>query len=416
MDIETTGVLPREANCLRTENDTFAVFAGELRGGWGIIAPFDAGAALEDFRAAERYFYARPDRLPSERVSRVAKGEVFRFVHRALEYLHHIRNLPYAHAAYIPVESGCVFGMRIDTDGGTGREIDELFRIGTEYGLGFTWFVDVGSHRGGLGRFAGLGGHDVGVHCYEHRIFLDAARDAENIRLGRTELERAGFKICSFAAPFGFWSPDLGRAIDAGGYAYSSEFGWAYDALPHRPVIGDILFRTYQVPIHPVSIGSLRKAGYSAAKMTSYYADEASRRFKRDEPFFFYHHPRHREWKVVRTVIEVARSAGGTPITLGDYAAWWKRRTTSKLHVQWADGWIEVRFEGEQPPADIPVRVTRKAGEAAFIRSGGPVALAGLRWTGHTVFRAPADIKRVREFDLRGAIGRQFTRIQRRFP
>jgi hypothetical protein len=415
MDVEFEGALPREANCLRTQDNVFAAFVGELHGGWGVVLPFDPGEAMEDFRAAERYFYARPDRLPSERVSRVAKGEVFHLVHAALERLHHARGFPYAHLARFP--SGCtsVFALRIDTDGGTRDEVNRLASIAREFGLGFTWFVDAGSHEGWLRRFAELPGHEVGLHCYQHRIFLDGAKDAENVKRGVETMRMAGLPARSFAAPFGFWSPELGRTVDGAGFAYSSEFGWAYDAFPHRPVISGCRFSTLQVPVHPVSVGNLRRAGFSPARMKLYYTDIADRKIVRGESLFFYHHPSHHEWGVVRALCEIGISRQARPMTLGQYAGWWEGRSGIEPHFV-----VERDSVGIEPPhgpypADVDVIVSRSGGETAQVGIGTKAQLRKLSWKHHEDFRPPPDIKRTREFDLRGSIGRQFTRLQRRF-
>ena len=52
---------------------------------------------------------------------------------------------------------------------------------------------------------------EIGLHCFDHRIYLDASRDEENIRRGIAAMKEAGLSPASFAAPFGFWSPDLGK-------------------------------------------------------------------------------------------------------------------------------------------------------------------------------------------------------------
>ncbi|MEW6512322.1 MAG: hypothetical protein AB1428_15340 [Bacteroidota bacterium] len=415
MDIETEGVLPREANCLRTQENVFCVFFGEVHGGWGVVLPFDPANAIEDFRAAERYFYARPERLPSERVSRVGKGEVQHLIHAALENLHHVRGLPYARLAQFPAGWRGVFALRVDTDGCDEVEVKELSSIAEDSGLRFSWFVDVRSHESWLSRFTELRGHEVGLHCYEHRIFLDGPRDAENVRHGRELLEKSGVSVLSYAAPFGFWSPDLGRIIDEQGFSYSSEFSWAFDTVPQRPVIGAMRFKTLQVPVHPVSIGNLRRAGFTSAQMSAYYSDTAERKIQRGEPLFFYHHPGHREWDVVRELCRLSKGNGILPLTLGEYAQWWQRRELIKPVIQIDGATIAGSDAGGTSPVDIRFDVTLARGKSALLPCGAHEQLDRLSWSTAPAFRPPSDIKRIREFDLRGEIGRQFTRLQRRF-
>ena len=74
IDLETDGLVPREANVLRTPRNTFAVFAGEWKGGVAVVLPFDPAEALTDVRAGFRNFYLNRDRLPWERVLSWAKG------------------------------------------------------------------------------------------------------------------------------------------------------------------------------------------------------------------------------------------------------------------------------------------------------------------------------------------------------
>lgn len=415
IDVECEGALPREANCLKTQDNVFAAFVGEMLGGWGVVLPFDPGLAMEDFRATERYFYARPERLPSERVSRVARGEIFHLVHAALERLHHARGLPYAHLSKIPGGCANVFALRIDTDAGTRDEVNRLASLAEELNLGWSWFVDAGSHEGWLPRFAELPGHEVGLHCYQHRIFLDASKDAANVRKGLEAMKRAGVPASAFAAPFGFWSPELGRTVDNAGFAYSSEFSWAYDAFPHRPVISGCRFKTLQVPVHPVSVGSLRKAGFTQVRMKTYFADVIDRKMRRCEPLFFYHHPGHHEWGVIRGLCELALSRDAKPLTLGEYAGWWEGRSGIDPHFV-VDG---ESFESGLPEGrrftDVGVTLSRRSGESARVALGAKAHFRSIPWEQPSAYAPPNDIKRTREFDLRGAIGRQFTRLQRRF-
>ena len=414
MDIETTGFLPREANCLRTDDLQFAVFAGSIAGGLAVVTPFDPGELLGDFRAVERYFYARPDRLPSERVARVAKGELTHFVAGALEFLHHGRGIPFARLSPFPSGARNVCAIRIDTDGGTEEEVGELLAISRETGIPFTWFVDAGSHSGWLGEFSRMTGQEVGLHCFEHRIFLDARKDEENIRRGAAALEKAGVHAEAFAAPFGFWSSDIGRAIDGAGFRYSSEFAWACDAYPQHPFAGFARYATLQVPVHPVAIGTLKRCGYTSAQMSQYYRDVVAAKVVRGEPLFFYQHPGHGHWDVVRDLCRACLDTGAVPLTLGNYAAWWKERIALSPEFRCEGDVVSTSSGGaERAGEKFSVKITRRREGETTVPLGGNDA--GLPRREEPVYTPPADIRRIREFDLRGEIGRQFTRFQRKF-
>ncbi len=417
LDVERIGSIPREANCLRTQENVYAVFAGELLGGLAVVAPFDPGEGMEDFRAAERYFYARHERLPSERVSRVSKSELAHLVTASLEYLHHGRGIPFAALSPFPSGAENVSAFRIDTDKGTPEEIDELYRISSESKFPFSWFLDVGSHMSWLGRFAEMENQEIGLHCFEHRVYLDAAKNGENISRGRSMMQRAGLSPSSFAAPFGFWSPEFGHALDRAEFHFSSEFSWAYDALPHYPVTSSGTYRTLQVPFHPISIGSLLRVGYAPPHMKQYFALMVSAKLNRREPLFFYGHPGHRQWDVVRGLCEDIRNLGARALTLGEYAAWWTARGALRPSFILEGDSVRVSVEGASPgPAGlgVDVLVRRKGGDESLVPlpTGGPDTT--LRSS--PPFEPPADVARTREFDLRGEIGRQFTRLQRRFP
>jgi len=416
MDVETTGAIPREANCLRTDENVYAVFAGDLLGGLAVVTPFDPGEAMEDFRAVERYFYARQERLPSERVSRIGKNEVLHFVRRALEYLHHGRGIPFACLSQFPGEAVNVCAMRIDTDSGTPDEIDELYRISSESKVPFTWFLDAGSHSRWLGRFAEMERQEIGLHCYDHRIYLDAARDEENIRRGLTAMTESGLHPAAFASPFGFWSPDLGKAIDRAGFRYSSEFAWAYDSLPCYPVTRAGRYATMQIPIHPIAVGNMRRSGYTPAQMSQYFHEVIAGKLSRGEPLFFYHHPGHGQWDVLRDLCDHMQALGARPLTLGEYAAWWSSRLALRASFRLEGKSVITSIEGagaEAGACDVCVRISTKEGEEILVPfpGGDP----GKKEHRGRPYVPPADITRIREFDLRGEIGRQFTRLQRRF-
>jgi hypothetical protein len=418
LDVESQGMLPQEANAFRTDENLFAIFAGELGGGVAIILPFEPGELVEDFGASERYFYARPERLPSERVSRRGKGEMLHLLHGMLAYLHHQRGLPYARLWQFPDGAGNVFGFRVDTDGGTLSEIDELYTQLREADLSCSWFLDVGSHETWLDRFRMMEGQEIGLHCYTHRVYLDRSRDSENIVRGLSAMRTAGLAANAFVAPFGFWSPELGNTIDQYGFAYSSEFGWAYDTLPLHPVCRNTRFTTLQVPIHPISIGSLRKAGYSSAEMIRYFQDVMERKTLRHEPLIFYHHPGHRYPDVVQSILDRAMATQARTMSLGAFASWWKERAAVVPSFCLDDGRLISGDRNPHPPPtsnQMWFEVAAKDGSSAVFPLGSTLTLKDVAGNAHPEYSPPEDIARIREFDLRGAIGRQFTRFQRRF-
>ena len=161
----------------------------------------------------------------------------------------------------------------------------------------------------------------------------------------------------------------------------------------------------------------MRRSGYTPTQMSQYFRDVVSQKLSRREPLFFYHHPGHRQWDVVRDLCDHLRVYGARPVTLGEYAAWWNNRRALRPSFRLDGDSVVTSVKGAGPAAgarDVSVCISRKGGEEILV----PLLEgdSGKERHGVTPFVPPADITRIREFDLRGEIGRQFTRLQRRFP
>ncbi|MCK5573444.1 MAG: hypothetical protein KAJ12_11820 [Bacteroidetes bacterium] len=417
LDLGIEGDIPREARTLRTQGNEFAVFAGELLGGMAVLAPFDPGALMSDSRTASKSFYSGRERLPAEHTSLVSKGEVRHFVHQALEYLHHSRGLPYVHLWWFPAGSENMVALRIDTDGAEKRDIDDLYTISRELEVGFTWFIDMKSHEEILPHFASMVEQELGVHCYEHQVYSSYEENLKQMSKAKSALEAVGVFGGGFAAPFGSWNPSLARAIDDLRFAYSSEFSYAYDAFPLYPAWVNTGFATLQIPIHPVCPGTLRQAGYSADAMRSYYSRVIDTKRRRRDPLFFYHHPSHRHWDVIRDLLQDALGIDCKPTTFGDYARWWKQRSTFRIAVE-LDG-ETLRIDDQSPayapaPEHLTIRVSSPTEKEAILPRAGAVRLHDLQWREVPQYRPPKEIGRIREFDPRAVLGQVYSAMKRR--
>jgi hypothetical protein len=416
LDTGVEGQIPREANILRTQENTFGIFAAEFLGGAAVLLPFDPADLMTDARTASKRFYSSRDRLPAERVSLVAKGELRHLLHRCFEYLHHARKIPYVHLWYFPAGKKSLFAFRVDTDGGERWEIDALYDIAREAGIGFSWFLDVRSHENWLSHFRYMAGQEIGVHCYEHQVFPTLEANIKNISKARRAMEGAGLRSEGFAAPYGMWNIGLAEAIDQAGFAYSSEFSFAYDSLPLYPETMGIVYHTLQLPIHPVSIGSLRRVGYTEKQMQEYYTAVIDRKLSRGEPLFFYSHPTHHSWETVRFLVHYAREKGIETATFGEYARWWKRRTTSKCVVDAGSASASVSVHpGGANADDLWLRVSRAPGLEAVVPVAENLDMERLPWAPMTLTNLPPDIRRTREFDPRSLVGDIYTVMMRKF-
>jgi len=414
-DISREGFVVSEANCLRTEKNAHTAFVGDFSGGYAVLLPFDIAEVTEDCRAGERTFYAHRERLPSERVSAVSKGNVRLLLHQCLEHLHHVRHMPYAHLSYFPDNQSNIFAFRIDSDGASQEEVNELYAIGQEFEIPISWYLDAKSHEQWLARFAEMEGQEIGVHCYDHRTYDDAERIRKDIEHAATLLEEIGIRRSGFSAPYGVWSPPLAQVLDELEFEYSSEFSYAYDTLPLRPSFQGRRFETLQVPIHPICIGSLLKIGYSPQDQKRYFASIIKAKRQQPEPLFFYHHPSHMHWGVVRDLFETMRNENIRCMSLGEYAAWWKRRTLVRMSLEIMEDKIVIR-SSDTLPDDIRLRVTREDKTEAIAPMSSPLKLQSLNWTPTSPAPAlPDDFRRIKEFDLRQSVGKLFTRLQRDF-
>jgi len=420
LDLGLYGVVPREANVLRTQANQFGAFAGGFGGGHAVILPFDVEEVLSDIRVASKSFYSTRDRLPSERVSLVGKGEARQLLRRAFEYLHHVRNLPYAHLWYFPYGKRNLFAFRIDSDGALQRDIDELYNLATNHLISMTWFLDVKSHEPWLKHFARMVNQEIGVHCYEHTTFSTYDDNLKNMTRAVKEIEATGLTPEGFAAPFGMWNEELGKAIGQLGFQYSSEFSNAYDTLPLLPHTRGTRYHTLQVPVHPICPGSLMRVGYSSAHMKEYYWRVMNTKLSHAEPLFFYHHPSHRHLDVVEFIFQSMRQQNIDNVSLGEYARWWKKRRDVKFVVSYLNDRISmVQYsapEGSQAGDGITLRVTTVEGKECLVSVGESVDLKTASWVGaKPPAAAPEDIRRIREFDPRTVLGELHTKFMRKF-
>ncbi len=414
-DINRESFIVSEANCLRTEKNTHSTFAGEFCGGVALLLPFDIAEVMEDCRVAEKMFYAHRERLPSERVSMVSKGNVRLLLHYGLQSLHHARGIPFVHLSSFPAKEDTLFAFRIDSDGASAKEVAELYSLGREYEIPMSWYLDVQSHERWLQRFTEMQGQEIGVHCYQHRSYDDPGPLKENVEHAATLLEDIGIRRSGFSAPYGMWSPTLAQVLDELGFEYSSEFSYAYDTLPLTPSVHEKRFQTLQIPIHPICIGNLLRVGYSPQDQERYFSSVVKSKRQRAEPLFFYHHPSHKNLDVVRNLFETMRNENIRCVSMGEYAAWWKKRSLVKLGIQQTNDDI-VSTMADPQAQDLMVKISRADEMQALAPLNGTHSLRSLDWASVPVPSPLADdFRRVKEFDLRQSIGSVFTRFQRDF-
>lgn len=415
IDLDVEGLVPREARQLRTPGGMYAVFAGALAGGFAVLLPFDPGQVLADTRTMDRAFHARHDRLPTERVSRVSRGGISSLIHDALAFLHHTRSIPYAHLWYYPGLRRNVLSFRIDTDGSDRNEVDDLYQMLCSASVPATWFLDVAAHERWLTHFGRYEGHEIGLHCYRHRMHGDIRDQESDWQRGLALIRDAGFSPVGMAAPFGAWSPALAQVIDRLGLAYSSEFSYAYDTIPVVPSVPGVALRTLQLPVHPVSTGSLRRAGFSLPHMKEYFISAADALLARDLPLAFYHHPQQRAPGVFEALFDHVRARGIMPVRMDAMAHWWRGRLALSPSFKVVEGILEAGSADTMRRADTAIRISFPSGEEALVEAEPALELRTVARSPRQQDSVPADVRATREFDPRRAFGDMFTSLLRRW-
>jgi peptidoglycan/xylan/chitin deacetylase (PgdA/CDA1 family) len=415
VDLFLPCAVSREANAVRANDGRMTVFAGPFGGGMIVALPVDVPSALKDARSISKSFWAERSKLPHERVSLVSRGGIRRLVTRSLEYLHHQRGLPFLHLWHYPGEAQSLFAFRVDTDFATRREVEPLYALLAAHGLGATWFVHVEGQEELLPFYGRIDGHEIGIHCFTHRAFEREEEIDADIARAASALSAAGIPFRGYAGPYGRWSAALARSVARRGFEYSSEFSYDYDNLPSFAAPdGGGERSVLEVPIHPVSIGSLRRQGCSPAEMLRYFSAEAERRLAVGDPLFWYHHPKNLHLDVLEGLFSQVREWGVAPILLGEYARWWKRRLEVRLAAD-ASGSL-LALSGPAPGGDVRCRVTRGDGKACFVDPAATVDLQRATWTPvPSALPLPDDIRRIRAFNpwiplnhLEDAVHRKF--------
>lgn len=383
---------------LPDEKGVPTVYHGELGGGYAVVLPFDPASAVVDRRTLTKSFYSPSPRLPYERVPLVSRQEVRTIVSRALTHLYHRLGLPYIHRWYYPDASPSVAALRIDTDFASEAELRTLQELGAATGTYFSWFIDVESQAGHLGFYRSLAGHETGLHCYSHRIYRTPADAEADLGKALGALSDAQVRTEGVALPYGQWSPELGKVLDRLDFRYSSEFAYDADNLPSWPDLGYYRSTLLQVPVHPISIGNLRRQGYGTEAMAEYFRRIVRTKIGRREPALLYHHPRNGGTDILRSVITQFGEAGVPVVKLSAYAAWWADRCAERPVID--AGADRIRIDGLTGRSPAMFRIAAADGREAFTAPAPTIATASLAWTPPPVpVPLPEDILRIRRYN-----------------
>jgi hypothetical protein len=396
IDIERPCHIAWKANDLESRRGLLSAYIGPFDRGHIIALPFDPSELVVDARSEVRSFYSPAGRLPFETVSLVSKGTLRLLTSECLEILHHRRGLPYVHLWYYPYGAKSIFCFRVDTDEGSKEQITALRQLAQRNSIPMTWFLDVKSHISYLQLFAEMKDQEIGVHCFDHIFYPDVESNIANVRKAAGILRKYALEVKAYAAPYGKWNAEYGKALAALGFDYSSEFSYDYDNMPCDPGNGML-----QVPVHPICIGSLKRHSYTDENMVRYFDFVIRRKLAAREPMFFYHHPRDGHEPVLEWLFEAMRRQHIASKTMGEFSAWWRRRMKISFACESTANNIHLGLQ-EHVNDDIFIHITKPDGTEAIVPRAAQITLETVRWESKpAAFLFPDDFLRQRRFNYR---------------
>jgi len=327
-----------------------------------VILPSGFISSLLDFRITRKNFPTEfGERLPSERVSKVSKGGIRYLVQTSLQYLFHCCKLPFLHLWYFPDGAKSLFSFRVDTDFSKKQEVEKLYQICRKNKIRATWFIETKTQADWIDFYQGMQDQNIGYHGYRHRIFPDKSRNLQDFKQGLSIFKKNGILPKGYAAPYGEWNPTLAQIVQEKGFLYSSEFGIAYDDFPFLPYLNKSFSSVLQIPIHPISIGSLRRARHTHQDMLNYYLRIMEIKRAAYQPIIFYHHPCHGCLAIFEQLFKKVVKENIPTITMEDYSSWWKRRIDIKWDPEIVNG--QLKFNSFYRDPSFWIRASFPSGD-----------------------------------------------------
>ncbi len=348
--VEASLIVLEQANRVRCECGRPTVAEFPYGGGRLVVLPGGLMDRLAEYRVARRkFFVAGRERLPTERICRVARQGIRFLLEKGLQRLFHHLGLPFVVRWPFPQGADGVFLFRVDTDFAHPAQMEALYRVCHEAKLPATWFVETASARQYVTFFGDMEGQEIGLHGYRHRIFQTVEENLADIERGLAVLETIGLHPTSYAAPYGEWNPALHRALVRSGFALSSEFALAYDDRPFALPSCRDGHPFWQVPIHPISVRRLRLADFSETAMVTYYLKKLHQLAAYRQPVIFYHHPGHGCLNVFRDLFAEVQRLGWPRLSFGQFARWWATSRKASIHLHFQEGKLAVTgYSGEK--------------------------------------------------------------------
>jgi len=308
---------------------------------------------------------------PTEIVAGVDKAALRLLVLSEMKKRFFQLNLPYMRLAYYPAGFRSVCAFRVDCDITERDSFFSLVRLADKHGLPCTWFVVTDIQEPYLKEVSAIAanGHDLQLHCHVHQTYATRAENFANIRRARELMISAGMAPCGFASPYGKWNAELNSALEDSGFAYSSEFAAGYDDFPFYPPLGGRVSTVLQLPIHPICVGSLRKAGLTEAEMVQYFDGIIKAKHAARVPILLYGHPQNELDKYPAAADFMFAALKSLPqvwvTTLTQYSRWWQTRLAAEYRVSLRHGRLDIATANTD--ARLQLHLETRDGKEAFI-------------------------------------------------
>jgi hypothetical protein len=382
IDINSTGYIFDKKGSGKINNRLPAIFEFSYENGYCIALPFDVSSVILDVSSRMKFFYTDRGKFPAESVSFVSKGEVRKLVVNAMRYLFKRQGLHYIHKWYYPGRSRSAFLFRVDTDKSGLKEIYEIYKMAEKYGFPFTFFIDTESLGSEIKELKRFKDQEIGIHCYKHKVHDDMSKNRDNFMKAKKLLLDAGIETNGISVPYGMWNKNLGAIIEELSFQYSSEFSFSYDDLPSYPFGKKRFMDTLEIPIHPVSAGSLLYVRNSIDNIKYYFGKVIEEKYRKCEPLFLYGHSQviseypsifHLIFKGIREKDDVWF---GTYI---GFYRWWKERENAKPEITIEKDTLKIEKSNRNDR--LFFRIISPEGKETFISGNKEIKIDKLHFT-----------------------------------
>ncbi|MCK4338866.1 MAG: polysaccharide deacetylase family protein [Candidatus Cloacimonetes bacterium] len=396
VDIYQNGLVPKDKDITNLDNG-LKIKIKEIGKGIVLILPFNVNKLILNVSNSRKKFYFKRRELPSERVSKISKGEIRKIIRISLEYLHHFRGLPFVQLWYYPGGNNSIFAFRTDTDFCKRKDAIALYKVCKKNEIPGNWFVETKTSMEWLADFKKMQNQEIGLHCYRHRVFKDYNNNRKNLEKGLKNLGKYGIKPVGFVYPYGEWNYNIGNVIEDLGFKYSSEFSLSYDDLPFYPYFKKRFSKVLQIPIHPISIGRLQRSHFSDKEICQYYKNIIVQKINLNEPIILYHHPSHKKFDIFDSIFKFINEHHIKKINFSEFYYWWKKRYEVKFNPVFNNDRLIIQSNNYSN--DLYLRISTAKFGSSIIQIKHEMNLNNLEWNRkRKVISLSKDIERIRWF------------------